>query len=60
MEIIPKAKLFSHRDPAKIEFAKEGAEIVIECTGAFLTQESVKSYIGNGVKKVIFSWDLQR
>ncbi len=50
-----KAKLFSHRDPAKIEFAKEGAEIVIECTGAFLTQESVKSYIENGVKKVIFS-----
>jgi glyceraldehyde 3-phosphate dehydrogenase len=50
-----KAKLFSHRNPADIDFAGEGVEIVIECTGAFLTQESVAPYIESGVKKVLFS-----
>jgi glyceraldehyde 3-phosphate dehydrogenase len=50
-----KAKLLSERDPAKIDFASYGAEIVLECTGAFLTKESVQPYLDNGVKKVIFS-----
>jgi len=50
-----KAKLFSYRDPAKIPFAEAGAEVVLECTGAFLTQESVQPYIDSGVKKVLFS-----
>jgi len=50
-----KAKLFSERDPAKIAFVEAGAELVIECTGAFLTQESVQAYLDNGIKKVLFS-----
>ncbi len=50
-----KAKLFAERDPAKIGFAECGAEIVLECTGAFLTAESVQAYLDNGVKKVLFS-----
>ncbi len=50
-----KAKLFSERDPAKIDFAGCGAQIVLECTGAFLTKESVQPYLDNGIKKVIFS-----
>jgi len=50
-----KAKLFAERDPAKIGFAECGAEIVLECTGAFLTQESVQAYLDNGIKKVLFS-----
>jgi glyceraldehyde 3-phosphate dehydrogenase len=50
-----KAKLFSERDPAKIAFAQVGAELVIECTGAFLTQESVQPYLNSGIKKVLFS-----
>ena len=50
-----KAKLFSQRDPAKIDFASVGAELVLECTGAFLTQESVQAYLDNGIKKVLFS-----
>jgi glyceraldehyde 3-phosphate dehydrogenase len=50
-----KAKLFSERDPAKIGFAEAGAELVLECTGAFLTQESVQAYLDNGIKKVLFS-----
>lgn len=50
-----KAKLFAERDPAKIDFAGCGAEVVLECTGAFLTAESVQAYLDNGVKKVLFS-----
>ena len=50
-----KAKLFAERDPAKIGFAEAGAEVVLECTGAFLTEESVQAYLDNGVKKVLFS-----
>ena len=50
-----KAKLFAERDPAKIGFSDCGAEVVLECTGAFLTQESVQAYLDNGVKKVLFS-----
>ncbi len=50
-----KAKLFGERNPANIPFASVGADLVLECTGAFLTQEAVQPYIDNGVKKVLFS-----
>jgi glyceraldehyde 3-phosphate dehydrogenase len=50
-----KAKLFSERDPAKLDFASVGAELVLECTGAFLTKELVQPYLDNGIKKVLFS-----
>lgn len=50
-----KAKLLSERDPLKIDFAAYGADVVLECTGAFLTQESCQAYIDNGVKKVVIS-----
>ncbi len=50
-----KAKLFAERDPAKIGFADCGAQIVLECTGAFLTKESVQPYLDNGIEKVVFS-----
>jgi glyceraldehyde 3-phosphate dehydrogenase len=50
-----KAKLLSERDPAKLDFASFGADVVLECTGAFLTQESCQAYVDNGVKKVVMS-----
>jgi len=50
-----KAKLFAERDPSKLDFAALGVDVVLECTGAFLTQESVQAYIDNGVKKVVMS-----
>jgi len=50
-----KAKLLSERDPVKLNFASYGAEVVLECTGAFLTEESVQAYLDNGIKKVVFS-----
>ncbi|MGK0255739.1 MAG: glyceraldehyde 3-phosphate dehydrogenase [Arcobacteraceae bacterium] len=50
-----KAKLFSERDPSKLDFASLGVDVVLECTGAFLTQESVQGYLENGIKKIVFS-----
>ena len=50
-----KAKIFSQRDLSLIDFASQGVEIVLECTGAFLTKESVQAYLDNGVKKVLLS-----
>ncbi|MDB4257312.1 type I glyceraldehyde-3-phosphate dehydrogenase [Arcobacteraceae bacterium] len=50
-----KAKLFSERDPSKLDFASLGVDVVLECTGAFLTQELVQGYIENGIKKIVFS-----
>jgi len=50
-----KAKIFAERDLSKIDFASTGVEVVLECTGAFLTAESVQPYFDNGVKKVLFS-----
>ncbi len=48
-------KMFSERDPEKIDFGSAGAELVIECTGAFLTMESAQKHIHGGVKKVVMS-----
>ncbi len=50
-----KAKILSERDPAKIDFASCGADVVLECTGAFLSQETCQAYVDNGVKKVVIS-----
>lgn len=50
-----RAKILSQRDPAKLNFSDTGAEMVLECTGAFLTQESVQVHLDNGIKKVLFS-----
>jgi len=50
-----KVKFFSDRDPNNLEFAKYSADVVLECTGALLTQEKAMPHIKNGVKKVVFS-----
>jgi len=47
--------MFSDRDPAKVDFGSCGAQVVIECTGVFLTTESCEAYLKNGVKKVVMS-----
>ncbi len=48
-------RIFSDRDPKKLSFADYGADMVLECTGVFLTQESAQVHIDNGVQKVLFS-----
>ncbi len=50
-----KVKFFSDRDPNNLEFAKYGADVVLECTGAILTQDKAVAHINQGVKKVVFS-----
>ncbi len=48
-------KIFSESEPAKLDFASCGAEIVLECTGVFLTQNYAQAHIDNGVSKVLLS-----
>jgi glyceraldehyde 3-phosphate dehydrogenase len=48
-------QMFSTRDPKELPFAKLGAEVVLECTGAFLTQEKAQVFIDSGIKKVLMS-----
>ena len=48
-------RIFSDRNPKNLKFADYGADMVLECTGVFLTQESAQVHIDNGVEKVLFS-----
>ena len=50
-----KIRVFSDRDPKNLKFADCGADMVLECTGVFLTQESAQVHLDNGVAKVLFS-----
>lgn len=50
-----KIRVFSTREPGELKFAEIGAEVVLECTGAFLTTEKSQVYINNGIKKVVMS-----
>jgi len=50
-----KVRVLSDRDPKNLTFADYGADIVLECTGVFLTQELAQVHIDNGVEKVLFS-----
>ena len=48
-------KVFSEKDPAAIDWASVGAEIVIESTGRFTNAEDAKKHLRGSVKKVIIS-----
>jgi glyceraldehyde 3-phosphate dehydrogenase len=48
-------KMFRERDADKVDFGGAGAEVVIECTGVFLDQESCQKHLKNGVRKVVIS-----
>ncbi|HKQ04927.1 MAG TPA: type I glyceraldehyde-3-phosphate dehydrogenase [Blastocatellia bacterium] len=48
-------RVFSEREPAKIDWASVGAEIVIESTGRFIKREDAAQHLGGTVKKVIIS-----
>jgi glyceraldehyde 3-phosphate dehydrogenase len=50
-----KIKVFAERDPAKLDWASVGAQIVIESTGFFTDAEKAKAHLGSTVKKVIIS-----
>lgn len=48
-------RVFSERDPAKIDWASVGAEIVVESTGLFTKRDDAAKHLRDGVKKVIIS-----
>ena len=48
-------RITSQKKPANINFAECSADVVLECTGHFLTRKDAQSYIDNGIKKVLFS-----
>ena len=50
-----KIRLTQVKDPAELKWNEVGADVVIECTGLFLTQETCQKHIAAGAKKVIQS-----
>lgn len=50
-----KIPVSSERDPAKIPWKDYGVDLVLECTGAFKTEEDFMKHIKAGAKKVIVS-----
>jgi glyceraldehyde 3-phosphate dehydrogenase len=50
-----KIRLTAERDPANLKWNEVGADIVIDCTGFFLTSESCEAHIKAGAKKVVQS-----
>jgi glyceraldehyde 3-phosphate dehydrogenase len=50
-----KIRLTAERDPAKLAWGDVGADLVLECTGFFLTTESCQAHIDAGAKKVVQS-----
>ena len=48
-------RLTAERDPANLKWDEVGADIVIECTGLFLTIETCQKHIEAGAKKVVQS-----
>ena len=50
-----KLKNFAERVPSEIPWAEEKVDLVIECTGLFLTGPKAKAHIEAGAKKVIIS-----
>jgi len=48
-------RLTAERDPADLKWGDVGADIILECTGFFLTVESCQKHIDAGAKKVVMS-----
>lgn len=48
-------RITAERNPADLKWDEVGADLVIECTGFFLTEESCQAHIDAGAKKVVQS-----
>ncbi len=48
-------KVFAEKDPAKLDWASVGAQVVIESTGKFTKAEEARKHLRGPVKKVIIS-----
>jgi len=50
-----KIRLTAEKDPANLKWNEVGAEVIVESTGFFLTDETGRKHIEAGAKKVIMS-----
>ena len=48
-------RLSAEKDPESLDWGALGVDVVLECTGVFLTQESCQKHITAGAKKVVQS-----
>lgn len=48
-------RVTAEKDPANLKWDEVGAEVIIESTGLFLTQETAQKHIDAGAKKVVLS-----
>lgn len=48
-------RVTAEKDPANLKWKEVGAEVIIESTGFFLTQELAQKHIDAGAKKVVMS-----
>lgn len=48
-------RVSAERNPEDLKWDEAGAEIVLECTGIFTSQETAKKHITAGAKKVVIS-----
>lgn len=48
-------RVTAEKDPADLKWNEVGAEVIIESTGFFLTQETAQKHIDAGAKKVVMS-----
>ncbi len=45
----------AHRDPAEIDWASHGADVVVEASGRFRTRDAAAQHLKGGAKKVVIS-----
>jgi glyceraldehyde 3-phosphate dehydrogenase len=50
-----KIRVTAERDPAQLNWGALNVDVVLECTGLFLTQEDAQKHLTAGAKKVILS-----
>jgi glyceraldehyde 3-phosphate dehydrogenase len=50
-----KIHVTAEKDPAQLPHAKQGVELVLECTGFFTDRDSAQKHIDAGAKKVLIS-----
>jgi len=48
-------RLTAVKDPAELKWNEIGADVVIECTGLFLTKDTAQKHLTAGAKKVVLS-----
>jgi glyceraldehyde 3-phosphate dehydrogenase len=50
-----KVRILCEKNPENLDFGALGADVVLECSGLFLSEASTKHHLEKGVKKVILS-----